>query len=55
MLPGEKVDDGTVTLYIGPEHAQTQREIEILVNIYVDGRVSVVGHAMALGPKFRRG
>ncbi|MGG7464312.1 hypothetical protein [Plantibacter sp. YIM 135347] len=47
-------DDGTVTLYIGPVHAQTDRELEVLVNIYDDERESVVFHAMPLGPKFRR-
>ena len=54
VLPGESLDDGTVTLYIGPEHAQTLREIEILVNVYPDNRESIVFHAMQLGPKYRR-
>jgi hypothetical protein len=53
-LPGESIDDGTVWLYIGQPHAQTDREIEILVNVYVGGREAVVFHAMELGPKFRR-
>jgi hypothetical protein len=54
ILPDEGLDDGTVTLYIGPQHAQTQREIEVLVNVYPDDRESVVFHAMLLGPKFHR-
>ena len=53
-LPNESFDDGVVTLYIGPQHPQTGREIEVLVNVYSDGRESVVFHAMRLGPKFRR-
>lgn len=53
-LPGQSIDDGTVSLYIGPEHAHTDRELELLVNVYPDGRESVVFHAMPLGPKFRR-
>lgn len=35
-------------------HSQTDREIEVLVNVYDDGREAVVFHAMELGPKFRR-
>lgn len=53
-LPDESLDDGTVVLYIGHPHAQTSREIEVLVNVYGDGREAVVFHAMPLGPKFRR-
>jgi hypothetical protein len=53
-LDSEKLDDGTVWLYIGHPHAQTRREIEILVNVYPDGREALVFHAMELGPKFRR-
>ncbi|QJU55809.1 hypothetical protein SCB71_01930 [Herbiconiux sp. KACC 21604] len=41
-------------LFIGPPHGQTGREIEVLVNVYSDGRQAVVFHAMPLGPKFRR-
>lgn len=52
--PEESLDDGTVWLYIGNPHAQTEREIELLVNVYDDGREAVVFHAMPLGPKFRR-
>ena len=33
---------------------QTDREIEVLVNVYGDGREAVVFRAMELGPKFRR-
>ena len=53
-LRGESIDDGTVWLYIGQPHSQTNREIEVLVNVYGDGREAVVFHAMDLGPKFRR-
>lgn len=53
-LVGESVDDGTVWLYIGHPHAQTDREVEILVNVYADGREALVFHAMELGPKYRR-
>ena len=53
-LPGESLDDGTVRLIIGHPHAQTDREIEVLVNVYDDGREARVFHAMELGPKFRR-
>lgn len=53
-LPDESIDDGTVWLYIGHPHPQTDREIEVLVNVYGDGCEAVVFHAMELGPKFRR-
>ena len=53
-LAGESIDDGTVWLYIGHPHAQTDREIEVLVNVYADGREALVFHAMDLGPKFRQ-
>ncbi|QNE35268.1 hypothetical protein [Leifsonia shinshuensis] len=53
-LPGQSIDDGTVWLYIGHPHPQTDREVEILVNVYPDGREAVVFHAMELGPKLRR-
>lgn len=53
-LPGESPDDGCVRLIIGHPHEQTDREIEMLVNIYTDGRQAIVFHAMDLGPKFRR-
>ena len=51
---GASIDGGTVRLYIGPEHAQTDRELEILVNQFTDGREASIFHAMQLGPKIRR-
>jgi hypothetical protein len=51
---GGSEDGGIVRLYIGPEHAQTDRELEILVNYYTDGREASIFHAMQLGPKIRR-
>ncbi len=53
-VEAETPDDGQVWLYIGPPHAQTEREIEILVATYPHGRESLVFHAMELGPKYRR-
>jgi hypothetical protein len=53
-LDSEKFDEGDVWLYIGHPHAQTERELEVLVNIYTDGREALVFHAMHLGSKFRR-
>lgn len=44
---------GKVFLYIGPEHAQTQRELEVLVERFDDGSESVIFHVMNLGPKYR--
>lgn len=52
-LAGAAVDEGTVWLYIGPPHGPTNRELEILVNVYTDGREARIFHAMSLGPKFR--
>ncbi|XUK61070.1 DUF1330 domain-containing protein [Plantibacter sp. RU18] len=49
--------DGTVNrLYIGPEHAQTTRELEVIVRVAVDGsgREAVIFHVMQLGPAIRR-
>jgi len=43
-----------VWLYIGHPHSQTDREVEVLVNVYPDGREALVFHAMELGPKFRK-
>lgn len=41
-------------LFIGPPHAQTEREIEVLVHENpATGREAVIFHAMPLGPKFR--
>ncbi len=51
---GASDDGGTVRLYVGPEHAQTDRELEILVNYFTDGREASIFHAMPLGPKIRR-
>lgn len=45
---------GRVELYIGPEHGQTARELEILVERFNDGREAVIFHVMNLGPKFTR-
>ncbi|NHN54694.1 hypothetical protein G9U51_02720 [Calidifontibacter sp. DB0510] len=55
-LPQESIDDGEVWLFIGPRHAQAlpEDEIEVLVNVYSDGRPARIFHAMPLGPKFRR-
>lgn len=52
-LEDESIDDGSVWLYIGHPHPQTDREIEVLVNVYADGREAVMFHAMDLGSKFR--
>jgi hypothetical protein len=42
-------------LYIGPEHPQTDREIEVLVRRpRRSGAEASIFHAMPLGPKFRR-
>ncbi len=54
LLPGQSIDDGQVWLYIGHPHAQTDREVEVLVTVYGDGREARIFHAMELGPKFRR-
>lgn len=56
QLAGASVDDGEVWLYIGHPHAQSlpDDEIEVLVNVYSDGREARIFHAMRLGPKFRR-
>lgn len=53
-VEADSLDGGQVWLYIGPPHAQTDREIEILVNVYEDRREALVFHAMDLGPKCRR-
>ncbi len=54
VLPDQSDDDGEVRLYIGPPHAQALPEMEILVNVYADGREARIFHAMDLGPKYRR-
>lgn len=49
--------DGTVNrLFIGPEHAQTDRELEVIVRVAVDGsgREAIIFHVMQLGPAIRR-
>lgn len=51
---GASNNGGTVRLYVGPEHPQTDRELEILVNYFTDGREASIFHAMPLGPKIRR-
>ena len=53
-VPEEDAGGGQVWLYIGHPHPQTEREIEILVNVYPDGREAIIFHAMDLGPKYRR-
>jgi len=56
-VPLRENGDGTVDrLYIGPWHAQTDRELEIIVQVPVDGsgREALVFHVMPLGPRFRR-
>jgi hypothetical protein len=50
---GPNDDGGEIRLYIGPEHSQTERELEILVNQFTDGREASIFPAMRLGPKFR--
>lgn len=52
--PLERTDGQVLRLYIGNPHPQTEREIEILVRVYDDGREALVFHAMELGPKYRR-
>ena len=50
--PGRR--GGRVELYIGPEHGQTTRELEVLVERFDDGREAVIFHVMGLGSKFKR-
>jgi hypothetical protein len=51
----EPVKEGRIMVYIGPEHSQTDRELEILVLEFPDsGREASIFHAMPLGPKYRR-
>ena len=50
---GPNDDGGEIRLYIGPEHFQTERELEILVNQFTDGREASIFHSIRLGPKFR--
>lgn len=51
----ETVPDGRIMVYIGPERAQTDRELEILVHEFPDsGEEASIFQAMPLGPKYRR-
>jgi hypothetical protein len=51
----EEADGSRVRLFIGPEHAQTDREIEVLVREFPSAsRQASIFHAMPLGPKFAR-
>jgi len=51
----EPVEFGELVIYIGPEHAQTDRELEILVHEFPDtGFAAYIFHAMPLGAKYRR-
>jgi hypothetical protein len=53
-LADERIDGGAVWLYIGPPHAQTDRELELLVNVYSDGREALVFHTMPLSARYWR-
>ena len=44
---------GVVTLYVGPRHAQTDSEVEILVEHFDDGRESMVFHVQPLSSRWR--
>lgn len=50
----EPVKEGRIVLFVGPEHSQTDRELEILVHEFGNGREASIFHAMPLGPKFSR-
>lgn len=51
----DEVNEGRISLFIGPAHAQTDSEIEVLVHEFPGaGKEAVVFHVMPLGPKFRR-
>lgn len=51
----EQPTRGRIILFNGHPHAQTDREVEILVHEFPEsGEPAVVFHAMALGPKYRR-
>lgn len=57
VLTLKVLPDGSIDrLYIGPEHAQTDRELEVIVNLWEDGsgRETTIFHVMPLGPKCRR-
>jgi len=44
---------GVVTLFIGPRHAQTEDELEILVEQFDDGREAIVFHVQPLSKRWR--
>jgi hypothetical protein len=44
---------GVVTVFIGPRHAQTEDELEILVEHFNDGRESIVFHVQPLSSRWR--
>ena len=55
VLEHEQTDKGLIRLYIGPRHAQTEREVEILVHEFPgSGDDAVIFHVADLGPKYRR-
>ncbi|AAT89213.1 hypothetical protein ATY41_08080 [Leifsonia xyli subsp. xyli] len=54
MLPEEPAR-GRIVLFIGCPHAQTEREVEILVHEYPDtGEQAEIFHVMELGAQFGR-
>lgn len=53
-LDDECPEGEAIWVYIGRPHSQTEREIEILVRVFDDGREAIVFHAMALASKYRR-
>jgi hypothetical protein len=52
--PLVKTEEEALWVYIGNPHPQTEREVEILVWVFNDGREALVFHAMELGSKYRR-
>jgi hypothetical protein len=53
-IPGNKSAQNVVLLFIGPQHAGTDREIEVLVELPTkQGDQVVVFHVMPLGSKYR--
>lgn len=54
-IQDEEGRPGRVRLFIGPRHAQTTDEVEILVREFPDSsRPTAIFHVMRLGTKFRR-
>jgi hypothetical protein len=47
------IQGGVVTLFIGPRHAQTEDELEILVEQFDDGREAIVFHVQPLSSRWR--